>query len=203
MAVEEPKKSKIIIKCENQVIAQQVKKLIEDKSKIMMRKRIDVPMYSMQDDGLFILVADMRINEDFPDIIIVYDCALGERMDMWVYLLKALGDEYEIYDWKKRVGETPDRYLTEKFSKEIKVTDIEYEGYMNSGEIDTLIQNHKPERIDKMIEQCQDMYTQQIVRKMSMIRDSLVQKNAPIGSVWNTAASIADMVLNRMKNKDN
>lgn len=199
MAVEEPKKSKIIIKCENQVIAEKVKKLIEEGSRIMMRKRIEVPMYSMQDDGLFILAADMRINEDFPDILIVYDCVLGERMDMWVYLLKALGDEYEVYDWKRRVGETPERYLAEKFSREIKVTDIEYEGYMNSEEIDILIQNHKPERIDRMIEQCQDMYRQQIVKKMSMIRDNLVKKQAPIGSVWDTAASIAAMVLNRMQ----
>ena len=199
MAIEEPKKSKIIIKCENETMALGVKYLIEDKSEIMRRKRIEVPMYSMQDDGLFILVADMRINEDFPDILIVYDCVLGERMDMWVYLLKALGDEYEVYDWKRQVGETPDRYLTEKFSKEIKVSDIEYEGYMNSDEIDILVQNHKPEMIDKMIEQCEDMYTQQIVRKMSMIRDKLVKKQAPIGTVWNTAASIAAMVLNRMK----
>ena len=190
MAREEPEKSKILIKCENQAIAMIVREKIERES------GIKVAMYSMHDDGLFLMVADMRINEDYPDVMIVYDSVNGERMDMWLYILKGLGDKYEIYDWTRQ-GETPDRMLTEKHNKEIKVSDIEHEGYMSGKDRDILIEDHKPRKIEKMIEQCQDMYIQEIINKMYHIDHLLAI--TPLGSVSNTAMTLADMAIRKMK----
>lgn len=186
----EPEKSKILIKCENQGIAMRVKEKIERET------GIKVAMYNMHDDGLFLMVADMRINEDYPDIMIVYDSVSGERMDMWLYLLKGLGDKYEIYDWTRQ-GETPDKMLTEKHNKEIRVSDIEHEGYMSGKDRDILIENHKPEKIEKIINRCQDMYTREIINKMYFVTQLLA--TIPMGTVKNTGMNIAGMVIRKME----